>query len=372
MISNLKSIEELEKMSKEELNSLIKSIFKDFDDFVESLAFSKNKLFSPPFDEYYNGTGDILSFYHNFFRKYCDHLNAFDKDLIAAVNFSVVKQFEKASGTVIKKQFSLLDDTKTVCNMIFDSISAYFSGQPGLAFEKMEKTLTADNCHLLNLLPILEISSMHFYRVRKNKNKKAFKERKELFHTPFNLRNKCASYRFSIAGYPSLYVAGSLDTSLKESEINDNDYTCICYQTSGKNLKCADLTLPARQLSFWEKYSLVVFYPLIVACSLKVKDEKAPFKPEYIIPQLLFQVLKLHSQHDGICYVSTKYNPISFTNQKQKNFALYVNNATQESGFSKVLSQKLLWSELFSPTDKETSEEIEQKCINSKFEKIEL
>ncbi len=372
MISYLKSIDELERMSNDELNNLMKNIFKDYDDFVESLAFSKNKLFSPPFDAYYKGTGDILAFYQNFFKKYNEYLNTLDKDLIAAVNFSVVKQFEKASGIAMKRQFSLLDDTKSICNMILDSISDYFSGQPGLAFEKMEKAFTVDDCHLLKLLPVLEIPSMHFYRVRKNKNNKAFKERKELFHTPFNLRNKCASYRFSIAGYPSLYVAGSLDTSLKESEINDNDYTCICYQTSGKKLKCADLTLPARPLNFWEKYSLVVFYPLIVACSLKVKDEKAPFKPEYIIPQLLFQVLKLHSQHDGICYVSTKYNPISFTNQKQKNFALYVNNATQESGFSKVLSEKLLWSELFSPTDKETPEEIEQKCINSKFEKIEL
>ena len=256
--------------------------------------------------------------------------------------------------------------------MILDSTSEYFLGQPGLAFEEMEKTLTADGCHLLNLFPVLEIETMNFYRVRKNKNDKAFKERRELFHTPFELRNKCASYRFSIAGYPSLYLAGSVDTALKETEIHDNDYTSICYKTSGKILKCADLTLPARQLNFWEKYSLVVFYPLIVACSLKVKDEKVPFKPEYIIPQLLFQVLKLHSHHDGICYVSTKYNPISFTNHKQKNFAFYVNNATKESGFSNVLSEKLLWSELFSPTNSETTEELEQKCVNSSFEKIEL
>lgn len=45
-------------------------------------------------------------------------------------------------------------------------------------------------------------------------------------------------------------------------------------------------------------------WPLIAACSIKVKNESDNFKPEYIIPQLLLQWVRNNDEIDGIRYKS--------------------------------------------------------------------
>ena len=93
---------------------------------------------------------------------------------------------------------------------------------------------------------------------------------------------------------------------------------------------------------FWEQYSLVLFYPLIVACALKVKDSNSPFKPEYVIPQLLTQVVRLHGTgFDGVSYTSTKYDMPDYRNPRQRNFVMFVPFANRREGYSPELAKKL-------------------------------
>lgn len=68
-----------------------------------------------------------------------------------------------------------------------------------------------------------------------------------------------------------------------------------------------------------EIVSMFVKWPLIISCSVKVKDMKHPFKPEYIIPQLLLQWITKNPSIDGIKYFSTKI--VNETN----NMSLYQN-----------------------------------------------
>ena len=46
-------------------------------------------------------------------------------------------------------------------------------------------------------------------------------------------------------------------------------------------------------------------FPLIIACSIKVKDTNSIFKPEYIIPQILLQWIRENEDIDAIKYSST-------------------------------------------------------------------
>jgi len=48
-----------------------------------------------------------------------------------------------------------------------------------------------------------------------------------------------------------------------------------------------------------------MIWPLVLACSVKVKNIEDDFKPEYIIPQLLLQWVRERDDIDGISYQTT-------------------------------------------------------------------
>ena len=166
-----------------------------------------------------------------------------------------------------------------------------------------------------------------------------------MFHVPFDERVKCNTYRYSTLGYPSLYLASSLLTSLKECDYdNPENYYCSCFKST-KQLTFVDLSYSSIATDFTEKYSFLVFYPLIVACSQKVREPNMPFKPEYIITQHLFQVIRLHNnviEIDGITYTSTKYDDVLFTNDSRRNFVMYILDSVKEKGYSEELAKKFI------------------------------
>lgn len=322
-------------MEKEALNRKMIAMVQDFNDFANALADGAIREFAPPFTGYYSTKVDVLDFCSDFFDRYIKAVRGLRT--LPEVDVAMRTLVEKTRGE--KKNFDILKETESVCKMITDSIERQLTGLPSEAFEMLEKGFTAYNCHLMELLPQLQIKANYMYRVRKGWD---FVERKELFHTPYELRTLCGSYRFSILGYPSLYLAGSLETALKETNVTDvSEFSCSCFH-SVEELHFIDLSLPNRNLVFWEQYSLVLFYPLIVACALKVKNPERPFKPEYVIPQLLTQVVRLHgSGFDGISYTSTKYDVPDYRDYRQRNFVMFVPFANRREGYSPELSKKL-------------------------------
>lgn len=353
-------------MANIEIQDEIINIFSDFDNFIESIVTSSNKKFSPPFTKYYDENHDIIYFLNSFFKNYLLELKSFDRNLIYAVNYSMKQFIEKHSKGQICRNFDFIEECTQLCNMIIEVLQYNFAGRPFDAFEVMEKVMMADNFHLTYLLPTLQFHGVLF-RVRKGTG---YTERKELFHTPFHLREKCASYRYSLLGYPSLYLAGSIETALKETNVTDKNFTCSGF-SKNEGYKFIDLSLPTKRLDFSDKYCLLVFYPLIVACGLKVKKNDCPFKPEYVVSQLLFQYIRLHySGFDGIAYASTKNDKIDYQSIKNKNFVIYVKHTEQEMGFSEETGQNILSSIPITQMDKESLEEFENRIRKSDFETI--
>lgn len=346
----------------------IKSQLSEFINFTTNLALGKHPTLSPPFTKYQEDNNDILSFYNSFFADYLKNLKSIDNQILDKVNMIMQHLIEKNNRKKI--EFNIIKETESICHTILDATTDYFKGLPACAYETFEKTMIENNCHLLKLLPQILSKDFHFYRVRKGQD---FKDRKELFHTPFQLRVKCDSYRFSTLGYPSLYLASTLETALLESNVKDlKEYSCSCFKST-RELRFIDLALPNRELAFWEQYSLAIFYPLIMACNLKVKQKDEPFKPEYIIPQLLVQTIRLHSDFiDGISYISTKHKKICYTDFNQRNFIMYIPYAEAEEGYSKVLAEKLVSTKPMSCyVEKATTvKEIEEKCNKLNFDKI--
>lgn len=355
-------------MNKDIIESIIETELKDYIDFATILAKGKHKTLSPPFTGYSDSDIDILDFYHQFFTEYINCLKRIDRNVIDKVNITMQMFINRFNNQTVK--FDIIHETIDLCNAILEATTQYFKGFPNVAYEKLEYIFIENSCHLLQLLPQLTCKNIQLYRARKGKD---LQERKELFHTPFELRTKCASCRFSTLGYPSLYLASSLETALLEvGAKNPLEYFCSCFKTNN-DICVVDLALPNRDLTFWEQYSLLVFYPLIVACNLKVKNTDEPFKPEYVIPQLLTQIIRLHSSGIiGISYTSTKHKQVDYTDFRQRNFVIYVPYADSSKEYSKDLS-KLLYSTKpiqCNISANETIKDLENKCSHLEFGEI--
>ena len=325
----------------------------DYRNFVDDLANEKIKEYAPPFLNYNDSDTDILSFMECFFNGYIKKVESLPNlNIVDRVNqtfITIARQKLKLPPINLLPEFNLIRDLKSITSMILRVIELYLLGSPALAYDEMEKVFDKNNRHLFNLLPQLEAYSHYFYRIRKGKHTNKL----DLFHTPFEKRFLCASYRFSILGLPALYCAETLETCILETRIEDEcDLTASLFHiTSDEDRvkKFVDLTLPGKkELKVWEQYSLILFYPLIVACSLKVKEEGKPFKPEYIIPQVFYQYIRKSAENFiGIAYTSTRFDHPDFTDFKQRNYVLFVKDSNQKAGYSKELGSELFVTKPF-------------------------
>lgn len=257
----------------------------------------------------------------------------------------------------------------------------------------------------------------NFYRLRKEE-KYELKQRKELFHQPFEQLENIKTYRYSIPGFPCLYLGNSLYISYKElnepdklnlyasrfelmeelsfadiskspfilyEELNimkaelypffdkinmifeiyrqfvemnklfpissiktiqieliknehiekDFNFKLFLEENIKKiksinneiNIKLNEndikSTISNEELEFWESLGKNVFdilnrkikelkksiliYPIVIACSIKVSNNDAYFKSEYIFPQFLMEWIRKENL-DGLKYLSTKIN----------------------------------------------------------------
>ena len=151
----------------------------------------------------------------------------------------------------------------------------------------------------------------------------------ELFHISRSKRAVANAGRFSLAGFPSLYLSTMLPLAWQECgypskyyyskyqyERNYDLFWNECSLDPEKELKLLSLYSPS-EIRYWgasTKYNNfdlwvnVVFrylrvYPLILACSFVNQSGHVPFKQEYIIPQMLMQwVQRNYSKVQGISY----------------------------------------------------------------------
>jgi hypothetical protein len=174
--------------------------------------------------------------------------------------------------------------------------------------------------------------------------------RERVFHTPYNLRSKVSTNRYSIAGYPSLYLGTSLELCCEETHINPRQDFALAsifklertLEYSNTNIQVIELGVKPQDFlnnrrvnerferriesslldSSNVRAAYMLWYPLIAACSYIRVNKNDPFAAEYIIPQLLMQWVRseIGSQQDaeneydqliGIRYFSCASNKAS-------------------------------------------------------------
>ena len=87
--------------------------------------------------------------------------------------------------------------------------------------ENAELEKTKAQLELKNLKE--ELKNCGLYRAVDVKDK-AVHDRKRVFHVPFNLRSKMSTTRYSIPGYPALYLGTSIALNCEEIHKYDHSF----------------------------------------------------------------------------------------------------------------------------------------------------
>ena len=189
-----------------------------------------------------------------------------------------------------------------VKDTIWPNYSVEHGGQS--SFVKSSRNPVTSNAAMTN----------YFYRVRKISDGSAY-ARNAIFHTPANLREKISTARYSIAGYPSLYLADTLALSMQEL---GSPYHSIaaCFTLANRfeemsNVLVIDLGIRPQDYIFkqkvnnlgdlhkldaWYTSRYVFWFPLLAACSFIRENPTSSYSDEYAIPQLLMQWLRLNKK----------------------------------------------------------------------------
>lgn len=214
---------------------------------------------------------------------------------------------------------NLCAEVKTVCRDICAAVDFSFRGYPEKAYKSFEGVMG-----ILRKEPLLvemeKFKEEKLYRVVDIGNA-AVPNRQRVFHVPFNMRSKMSTQRYSIPGFPSLYLGTSVDLCCMELGKNpQSDHVCVSryeLQTDRRiinlfleknqdpvfdndEFKIFDVSIKSNKVieglyhddskdinKFIEKY--VKWYPLISACSYIRAMRDDPYSAEYIIPQLFIQ-----------------------------------------------------------------------------------
>ena len=135
-------------------------------------------------------------------------------------------------------------------------------------------------------------SSVYRYQYRLRKETSILKKPINLFHMPFEDKAKVKSYRYSIQEHPSLYTSNSIYIACKECNLKDDFSNIYAVKLELQNnvfRPAIDLRYIFNNPTKKELFMFLIRWPLIFACSLKVRDNSINLPKEYILPQMVYQ-----------------------------------------------------------------------------------
>lgn len=225
------------------------------------------------------------------------------------------------------EKLSILDTSELVIlKMLISKLKSlmknWYLGKTSTAYDNLNDGLKSIKDYLIiRNFSYKEIPFFFRFRVGNNYDYSI----NDLFHIPYSKRTLVNNYRYSIAGHPSLYLGHS--TFVCWNEMRKPDFNTVHVQRykfrDEKPLKLIDFGYRPQDIIYFisnidnndiicdikdfnEYFLKYIFtYPIILCCSVRVKEENANFKPEYIIPQLVLQYAMKNTENlNGVRYFS--------------------------------------------------------------------
>lgn len=253
----------------------------------------------------------VKDYLNNYFGNYIESLST-------AVNVNHNRTMRDEFYDSLKSKLDMINRLTTG---IIEVLDAFDSAEMKFTNEKLNEILfdVKDYLYLKDFGNIKYVPD--FYRIRVGNSRFL---REELFHIPFSKRKYIKPYRYSIAGYPCLYLSDSTELSWFECGM-PNEFSVSKYRycsNKQEKFKLIDFSKNPIDLitsvPIWyhnhpedkskiDEYVLkyLISHPLRAACSIQVRDRNVPFIEEYILPQLLLLWIRQHDYFDGVAYSSS-------------------------------------------------------------------
>lgn len=235
----------------------------------------------------------------------------FRKDLeVALNNYSErVTQIDIVHFASEKERENIIISINALSDTIKEVVNLYYDGRRANALQIFQNQMERPN-GLFENIGIHSIEEITHFEEKDAQGKVTIQERptvwfrarvfedkrehsfKEMFHIPLNKREIVKTQRYSAPGYPCLYLGNTVYSCWEEMQRTRFDELMFSGFRIRKPFRVYDLRLPKRrefEAADFEKTLLRM--PLIIASMVRVKDAEAPFKPEYIIPQLLIETI---------------------------------------------------------------------------------
>lgn len=208
----------------------------------------------------------------------------------------------------------IVDMVERVCSAIASAVAMYYRGLPAEAYGKIADLFDSGKGRVENeylniedyLSPVTD--EQVFYRMRRETDSWKRKEigKDDMYHIPFGLRGMVTTQRYSIPGFPCMYI-GCSEEGCWEELGRPNKNECVLSQVNirkGKSFRALDLTIPTADS--WKTMDenllkAIKFFPFVIACTFKPCKVSDTFKPEYVIPQLLLQYVKDYGYRCNRC-----------------------------------------------------------------------
>jgi hypothetical protein len=315
--------------------------------------------------------GDFIVYLRDKLEAYLSDLEDLNDEVL-----SNIPGIKTEKDSVIRNQKNLVDG-------LLKSVEYYMDGSPSQAFQTLKKALDSRVKKWNHLFNVEEVSPNNdFYRIRYN-DTNIMQSKDRYFHVPFEMRHLINTQRYSIHGFPSLYLGSSIYICWEElGRPNVNNFHVVRLQNK-EALNVLDLSTPNldHPTTLKDIYRYMVVWPLILTCSIPVRKQDAIFKQEYIMPQLLLQWVRQNGKIDGIKYWSTIVNqdPRS-TKGSMYNYVFPVKETKVHKGICPILRKKFLSTEATSiqmQTIANGNQEynhfrVENEPYDNKFEQLEI
>lgn len=216
-----------------------------------------------------------------------------------------------------------IDTFNKYCSKIYNN---YFRGWHSSAFENFKKAIKVLDIENNEIIKV-PLGKDVLFRGRTNDSYQMFKF-DDMVHIPLNRRYLVQTQRFSFPGLPCFYAGASVYScwnELNKPTIDSFQVASFVPENTITNKVVLDLSrIPTENMEKDNSYYL--YWPLLALCSIKVKHETAPFKPEYIFPQYLLEYIQSKNRQEiiGIKYASIKVLEVA-EKQREENWHTYVN-----------------------------------------------
>lgn len=256
------------------------------------------------FDKFYNEVKSMIPVTESKTEEFRFHFNKKLGDYL-----KLVKKYKNALGISTEKINKVTETIDKLKNIVRNQ----YNGLHSTAFTSLNNLLGINSdddvlsCLIIKKIP----AGRSFYRMRKMEDRKNVPFN-EMFHIPFNKRGIVSTQRYSFPGYPCLYLGESIYACWEElgrplmGEAMVSRFECT------KELQVVDIRTPLYE--DWEKdvERYLTFFPIILACSFKVNSGSDSYKPEYIIPQLIMEIIiKYNRNHRDNCIYGVYYSSVN-------------------------------------------------------------